>query len=98
MSPIPILVLRLLPCTTIFPRTYRIHTSNLLHTAQEIAPKYFETRFLRVFVENVPWLVEKLSIKVLPCVIVFLDGVAKDRSVILVDPPVDSRNDSLCAD
>ncbi|KII95058.1 hypothetical protein PLICRDRAFT_128487 [Plicaturopsis crispa FD-325 SS-3] len=47
----------------------------------KLAPKYFHTRFLRVFVENVPWLVEKLAIKVLPCVICFIDGVTKDRMV-----------------
>jgi len=47
----------------------------------KLAPKYFSTRFFRVFVENVPWLVEKLGIKVLPCVICFVDGVSKDRLV-----------------
>jgi thiol-disulfide isomerase/thioredoxin len=47
----------------------------------KLAPKYFNTRFLKVFVENIPWLVEKLSIKVLPCVICFIDGVSKDRLV-----------------
>ena len=46
---------------------------------QTLAPKYFNTRFLRVFVENVPFLVEKLGIKVLPCVICFIEGVTKDR-------------------
>ncbi|KAI0327105.1 thioredoxin-like protein [Cubamyces sp. BRFM 1775] len=46
-----------------------------------IAPKYFNTLFIRVFVENVPWLVERLGIKVLPCVITFVDGVSKDRIV-----------------
>jgi hypothetical protein len=46
---------------------------------QRLAPKYFNTRFFRVFVENVPWLVEKLAIKVLPCVICFIDGISKDR-------------------
>ncbi|CCM03146.1 uncharacterized protein FIBRA_05268 [Fibroporia radiculosa] len=46
-----------------------------------LVPKYFGTRFLRVFVENVPWLVEKLAIKVLPCVVCFIDGVTKDRIV-----------------
>ncbi|KAK0206354.1 thioredoxin-like protein [Desarmillaria ectypa] len=44
-----------------------------------LAPKYFNTRFIRVFVENVPWLVEKLVIKVLPCVICFINGTTKDR-------------------
>ncbi|KAF9818334.1 hypothetical protein IEO21_02849 [Rhodonia placenta] len=47
----------------------------------KLAPKYFGTRFLRVFVENVPWLVEKLAIQVLPCVVCFMDGVTKDRLV-----------------
>jgi len=44
-----------------------------------LAPKYFNTRFLRVFVENVPFLVEKLGLKVLPCVICFVKGISKDR-------------------
>ncbi|KAF9008955.1 GTPase inhibitor [Cyathus striatus] len=47
----------------------------------KLAAKYFETRFFRVFVENVPWLVEKLQIKVLPCVVCFIDGVSKDRLI-----------------
>lgn len=47
----------------------------------KLAPKYFSTRFLRVFVENVPWLVEKLGIKVLPCVICFINGVSKFRLI-----------------
>ncbi|KAF7776019.1 hypothetical protein Agabi119p4_4412 [Agaricus bisporus var. burnettii] len=46
-----------------------------------LAPKYFHTRFIRVFVENIPWLVERLSIKVLPCVICFVDGVSADRLI-----------------
>ncbi|KAF8591411.1 thioredoxin-like protein, partial [Ramaria rubella] len=48
---------------------------------EELAPRYFSTRFLRVFVENVPWLVDKLAIKVLPCVICFVKGVSKDRII-----------------
>ncbi|KAF9268094.1 thioredoxin-like protein [Marasmius fiardii PR-910] len=47
----------------------------------KLAPKYFNTRFSRVFVENIPWLVERLSIKMLPCVICFVKGVTKDRLV-----------------
>ncbi|KZP32944.1 thioredoxin-like protein [Athelia psychrophila] len=47
----------------------------------KLAPKYFTTRFIRVFVESVPWLVEKLMIKVLPCVICFVDGVSTDRLI-----------------
>ena len=51
------------------------------NVVQALAPKYFNTRFLRVFVENVPFMVEKLGLKVLPCVISFIKGVAKDRFV-----------------
>ncbi|KAI6105810.1 thioredoxin-like protein [Pisolithus sp. B1] len=47
----------------------------------KLASKYSATRFLRVFVENVPWLVQRLGIKVLPCVISFVDGVTKDRLI-----------------
>ncbi|KAF8314756.1 thioredoxin-like protein [Clavulina sp. PMI_390] len=46
-----------------------------------IAPRHFKTRFIKVFVENVPWLVEKLQIKVLPCVVCFIRGVTKDRLI-----------------
>ncbi|KAF8746027.1 hypothetical protein AX14_004309 [Amanita brunnescens Koide BX004] len=46
-----------------------------------LAAKYFRTRFSRVFVENAPWLVQRLAIKVLPCVMCFVDGVSKDRLV-----------------
>ena len=56
-------------------------TSDSDDAVQALAPKYFNTRFLRVFVENVPFLVEKLGLKVLPCVICFVKGVSKDRHV-----------------
>ncbi len=48
---------------------------------QQLATKYFDTLFIRVFVENVPWLVERLGVKVLPCVITFVNGTSKDRCV-----------------
>lgn len=51
---------------------------------QKLAPKYYATRFIRVFVENMPWLVEKLAIKVLPCLMCFIDGVSKDRYVLWI--------------
>ncbi|ESK96114.1 gtpase inhibitor [Moniliophthora roreri MCA 2997] len=47
----------------------------------KLAPKYFNTRFSRVFVENIPWLVEKLQIKILPCVVCFVKGITKDRLI-----------------
>ncbi|PFH52828.1 hypothetical protein AMATHDRAFT_139401, partial [Amanita thiersii Skay4041] len=47
----------------------------------KLASQYFQTRFFRVFVENVPWLVERLAIKVLPCVICFVNGISQDRLI-----------------
>ncbi|EJU06474.1 thioredoxin-like protein [Dacryopinax primogenitus] len=48
---------------------------------EALAPNYPGTRFLRVLVENVPFLVDRLQIKVLPCVVCFVKGVTKDRLV-----------------
>lgn len=44
-----------------------------------IARKYFKTKFVKIEVENAPFLVEKLLIQILPCVIAFVDGIAVDR-------------------
>jgi thiol-disulfide isomerase/thioredoxin len=48
---------------------------------QELAKKHFDTRFLKINVENAPFLVTKLKVQVLPCVIAFIDGVSVDRLV-----------------
>lgn len=46
-----------------------------------LAPKYIDTKFIKVDAENAPFFVSKLAIKTLPCVIMFRDGVAFDRIV-----------------
>ena len=51
---------------------------------QRLASKYFGTLFIRVFVENVPWLVERLGVKVLPCVMTFISGTSKDRCAPMI--------------
>ncbi|KAI9786913.1 MAG: hypothetical protein M1839_005144 [Geoglossum umbratile] len=48
---------------------------------ETLAPKHFDTRFVRVNVDNAPFLVAKLKIKILPCVIVFVDGIGVDRII-----------------
>ncbi|KAI9697940.1 MAG: hypothetical protein M1836_004293 [Candelina mexicana] len=48
---------------------------------EALAPKHFDTRFLRINVENAPFLVTKLKIQVLPCVLAFINGVSADRIV-----------------
>lgn len=48
---------------------------------QLLAPKHFDTRFISVNVENAPFLVTRLKIQVLPCVICFVKGVSTDRLI-----------------
>jgi thioredoxin-like negative regulator of GroEL len=48
---------------------------------ETLAPKHFDTRFLKMNVENAPFLVTKLKIQVLPCVMAFVNGVSVDRVV-----------------
>ncbi|KAL8855195.1 MAG: hypothetical protein Q9221_000101 [Calogaya cf. arnoldii] len=48
---------------------------------EELAPLHFETRFLRINVENAPFLVTKLKVQVLPCVVAFKKGVSVDRII-----------------
>ncbi|MCJ1351147.1 MAG: hypothetical protein MMC33_001129 [Icmadophila ericetorum] len=46
-----------------------------------LAPLHWEVRFLRIDVSNAPFLCTKLGIKVLPCVLGFVEGVSVERIV-----------------
>lgn len=46
-----------------------------------VAEKHYETRIVSINVENASFLVVKLGIQVLPCVISFIDGVGVDRII-----------------
>ncbi|RKP13612.1 thioredoxin-like protein, partial [Piptocephalis cylindrospora] len=46
-----------------------------------LAKTHIETRFCRIDVEKAHFLVEKLKIQILPCVVGFIDGVTADRLV-----------------
>ncbi|KAL2926606.1 Thioredoxin domain-containing protein PLP3B [Bienertia sinuspersici] len=46
-----------------------------------LAPKYLDTKFLKLDAENAPFFISKLAIKTLPCVILFRKGIAVDRLV-----------------
>lgn len=48
---------------------------------QSLAPIHYETRFLRISVDHAPFLVTKLQIRVLPCVLAFIDGISVDRII-----------------
>jgi len=46
-----------------------------------IANRHFETKIAKVNVETAPFFVEKLGVRVIPCIISFLAGIAVDRVV-----------------
>lgn len=48
---------------------------------EKLAPLQFDTRFLRINVENAPFLVTKLKVQVLPCIIAFRKGLSIDRII-----------------
>ena len=48
---------------------------------ESLAGRHFECRFLRIDVQDAPFLVTKLGVKVLPCVIAFVNGVSQERIV-----------------
>jgi thioredoxin-like negative regulator of GroEL len=48
---------------------------------QSLAPAHYEARILKINVENCPFLVTKLKVQVLPCVIAFIDGIGVDRII-----------------
>ncbi|XP_056692879.1 thioredoxin domain-containing protein PLP3B-like isoform X2 [Spinacia oleracea] len=56
-----------------------------------LAPKYLDTKFLKLDAENAPFFISKLGIKTLPCVILFRKGIAGDRLVGFQD--VGGRDD-----
>lgn len=46
-----------------------------------LAPKYFETKFIRIHAPDAAFFVHKLQVQVLPCLVLFRDGIAFDRIV-----------------
>ena len=46
-----------------------------------VSERHLEARVVKINVENAPFLVAKLNVKVLPCVIAFIDGVSVDRVI-----------------
>ncbi|KAI8076368.1 thioredoxin-like protein [Halteromyces radiatus] len=48
---------------------------------EQLAEKFPDTRFVKISVENAPFLVEKLQVRVLPCVMGWVDGFIKTKLV-----------------
>lgn len=46
-----------------------------------IARSHFNTRIVKIDVDNAPFLVERLKVQVLPCLVAFMDGISLDRLV-----------------
>ncbi|KAK9804390.1 hypothetical protein WJX72_010733 [[Myrmecia] bisecta] len=46
-----------------------------------LAKKYFDTRFIKLSAPDAPFFTVKLQVKVLPCILVFRNGVNVDRAV-----------------
>ncbi|KAI8384053.1 thioredoxin-like protein [Blakeslea trispora] len=48
---------------------------------ETLAKKYYDTRFIKIDVQNAPFLVEKLQVRVLPCVMAWINGYAQTKIV-----------------
>lgn len=48
---------------------------------QQLARQYFDTRFIKLSAPDAPFFTVKLNVKLLPCVICFVNGVATGRVV-----------------
>ena len=62
---------------------------------ETLAERHFEVRFVSINVENAPFLVVKLGIQVLPCVVCFKDAVGIDR--VIGFEGVGRREDTITA-
>lgn len=48
---------------------------------KRLAPRYPSVSFLKIFVENAPFLVDRLKVQVLPAVFGFVNGVSRDKLI-----------------
>lgn len=55
----------------------RIVDSHLL----ALAKKHFDTRFFKINAIEAPFFVEKLGVRVLPCILMFMNGITIDRII-----------------
>jgi thioredoxin-like negative regulator of GroEL len=55
--------------------------TSLTDFIQSLAPAHYEARLLKINVDNCPFLVTRLKVQVLPCIIAFVDGIGVDRVI-----------------
>lgn len=51
------------------------------HHLQKLCARHIETKFIKIDAEKAPFFVEKLKIRTIPSVIIFFDGVAKEKII-----------------
>lgn len=51
---------------------------------QKLAAKHLDTLFIKAEVSNVPFLVTKMEVQVLPCVVGFVAGVSKMKYALIL--------------
>ncbi|KAL4772808.1 thioredoxin-like protein [Aspergillus nidulans var. acristatus] len=66
-------------CVIHFAHPDFVRCATMDNHIRALAARHQDARFARVDVRETPFVVEKLKIRVLPCVIGFLDGVAVER-------------------
>ena len=80
-----ILVIRISDDVKLLTNTWRYFNQDFgtTDTLQILAKKHYQTKFIKVDVDNVPFLVVSLKVQVLPCIIAFINGIGVDRYIPL---------------
>ena len=81
-----ILVIRISDDVKLLTNTWRYFHQNIgtTDTLQILAKKHYQTKFIKVDVDNVPFLVVSLKVQVLPCILAFINGIGVDRYIPLI--------------
>ena len=62
---------------------------------QDLAPEMMNVKFCKINVEKAPFLIERLKVNVLPCVLIFQKDIAVDRIVGFEDMGIETIDDDL---
>lgn len=60
-----------------------------------LSQKHLTTKFIRINAENAPFLVTRLKVKVLPCVILYINGVESNRIIGFDKLKYNEKNDDF---
>ena len=81
-----IFVIRIFDDVRLLINIWRYFHQNIARTdtLQILAKKHYQTKFIKVDVDNVPFLVVSLKVQVLPCILAFINGIGVDRYIPLI--------------